>query len=385
MKQLVLRTALFFTSLSAGLPAFAQPSSLAPWALIPIPSTPFTASSYWDMMQVELPNTTAIWFQGHGQQRGYATVKIYSSTDDGQAWQTASFQANNNNTGSGPSGQYPGNFSALNGQQAWMILATIPGNTTELWHTNTGAANLAVAAVQPPGQFKMVHFFSAATGVVLTTLPGASTSTLFRTTDGGSSWQAVNGLPGISHNLQQVFKKLGGHLWLSTGLGTNTLLHTADAGQSWRTVTTPVDFSRMTFRDAQHGLAFGPLPTRLMYRTSDSGLSWSLVNATGPRRLTDIIGIPGSAGTYISTGSAVLTGDTHGAAISHDEGQTWQDITPPTVVNTVYNAMNGLAADQSGSIVSSISGTYLVRYAGAPLASSRAVASEKAIYPNPST
>jgi photosystem II stability/assembly factor-like uncharacterized protein len=373
MKQLVLRTALFFISLAAGLPVFAQ--SYKSWAKIPIPSPPMGAGyNYWFLNQIELPNTSAIWFLGYGQERGYATYKLYSSPDDGQTWQTATFD-DNTNYYSPPAGERAGNFAAIDGQQAWIIITTNPGNSTKLWHTTRGAAHMAEAAVQPPGQLGMVHFFSATTGVVVTTLPGASSAVVFRTTDGGNSWQAVNGLPGISYNGDKPFKSMGQHLWLSNGPGTGTLVHTADAGQSWRTVTTPVDFNRLSFRDSQHGLAYGTASS--LYRTADGGLSWSLVSPTGPRRLGDMIGIPGSAGTYISTGS---WGYVYGAAISYNEGQTWQDISPFEGAN-----MDALAADESGRVITTMIGTHLVRYSGAPLASARAVASEKAAYPNPTT
>jgi hypothetical protein len=180
-------------------------------------------------------------------------------------------------------------------------------------------------------------------------------------------------IAGPAGSLNGFIELLGTNLWMNVA---GQMLHTPDMGQTW-TISPAPTFWDMSFRDAQHGLAYGSGAGQPLYRTADGGTTWSLVSATGLRRLRDLTAIPGTPGTYLSVGSTLIAGDRPGTAISYDDGQTWQDLGGTISLDCV-------TANQSGQAWSTDSYN-VYQLAAVPLATSRQRVAEWAVYPNPTT
>jgi photosystem II stability/assembly factor-like uncharacterized protein len=386
MKQLLPYVANWLLLLGTTIPAVAQTTS--PW--VEVPAFSATGGYYITINDIQLPSNQAIWalcIDPRGM--GPFTTTVFASADDGRSWDRVRMDGSERNLAFAGAGTDVKDLWALDAQQAWAIFISYPSYTKQLQHTTTGPRGFAEAPTQIPGNPQLVRFFTPITGIVLREQQNTDVAwPLYRTTDGGLSWQSIANSPLIISDPTKNYLDsgylnavvIGTYCWLT--VGHNQLLHTTDAGLTWTSSITPASFTGITFRDAQHGLAYSRVPSASgdmirLYRTSDSGMTWQLLAPVGKPRSLKIAAVPGSAGTYVSIGGG---GDV-GSSISYDEGQTWQELD-----NTLY--MSALVADASGRIFASYPNVHeakLVRLTNSVLAAIAPQTASTSAYPNPTT
>ena len=375
MKQLLLFAAGGLVSLLPALPAAAQVLTPGPWVELPTAPLPITT---FVNAQLQSPLANVVWaknFGFNGQNSYYTTVT--ASTDNGLSWRQATLSADGNK-------QDALDLWALDGQRAWLLTQDHITDTRRLWQTTTGPTGFALLPTPPSGA-QFVRFFDAATAVLVAANEvGTPGWRVFRSTDGGQSWQPAPGLPALAAGDQPAScTTLGPQLWVATTQG--NLLLTPDAGLTWRSAPTPQPLTNLAFRDAQHGLASADqyiLPTQVppLYRTTDGGGTWQLVNPTGPHHPSSpssLAAFVGSAGTYLSVSDYY---EQPGTVVSYDDGQTWRDLGGTATFTCVCTNTSGQAwAAYAGSGLPLRLGSTALPTA-APQAAPTALA-----YPSPTT
>jgi hypothetical protein len=111
-------------------------------------------------------------------------------------------------------------------------------------------------------------------------------------------------------------------LWFGTNMG--RVYRSTDRGLTYTVSTVaPLNgkYIEPTFRTGSHGLVQDKSAgtTGTMCETFDGGVTWTLVNTTGPVYATDLVYVPGTPNTWVSSGS---TGSM-GSSYSFDGGHTW--------------------------------------------------------------
>ncbi|MDX5347406.1 MAG: T9SS type A sorting domain-containing protein, partial [Hymenobacteraceae bacterium] len=139
------------------------------------------------------------------------------------------------------------------------------------------------------------------------------------------------------------------------------------------------DVMNITFKDAQNGLMIGD--GELM-RTTNGGQTWTKVIYNGQYHFAGLAYVPGTSGTYVSTGFE--QGD-EGSSYSTDNGTTWQTL-ESTRVHTVVKFINATTG-WSGGITSSATAGGVHRFTGSlgtTTATPEAFAPNQiSLYPNP--
>jgi photosystem II stability/assembly factor-like uncharacterized protein len=153
------------------------------------------------------------------------------------------------------------------------------------------------------------------------------------TDDGGLSWhvtgqQMPQALPGEAAFAAsgECITSHGGRAWFGTTAG--RVFRSDDGGASWTVSQTPIasgggtnGINALAFRSGQHGLAVGgdfADPTNSpdnFARTSDGGLTWSLLPGAPPEYRSGV--------TWLNGNTAIAVGLT-GSDVSTDFGTTWQ-------------------------------------------------------------
>jgi photosystem II stability/assembly factor-like uncharacterized protein len=108
---------------------------------------------------------------------------------------------------------------------------------------------------------------------------------IMKTTNGGTNWQFTR-YPDTTLILNTIYYVDSLHGYLGGYDG--TILKTTDAGSSWNRCSLDSNFfihfpfRKFSFLDNQHGVACGGIMdiAGIIYRTSDSGLNWHMVDTT---------------------------------------------------------------------------------------------------------
>lgn len=243
-------------------------------------------------------------------------ISAQFTTDGGRSWQN--FGSFSTSTGGIRS------WWALPNLTAFGIAQTVSG-TTEVWKNTMPGSSTWTPSFNVAGAVPLVvRFFDNNEGLIITT-----TFAVYRTTDQGATWTAASGpLPGSAGNTFGSIELLGNDVWLTTTQG--QLWHSSNRGATWGPAVNvglaTNSWFKVSFSDAQNGLAYVPGGTQTIKRTSDGGATWSTINATGPRRLWVLTAVPGEPGTYLSGGLRSLPVDQAGLALSTDNGETWRTI-----------------------------------------------------------
>jgi hypothetical protein len=111
-------------------------------------------------------------------------------------------------------------------------------------------------------------------------------------------------------------------IWFGTNMG--RVYRSTDRGLTYTVSTvTPLNgkYIEPSFRTGTHGLVQDKSAgtTGAMCETFDGGQTWTTVNATGPVYATDLLYVPGTANTWVSSGSS----GNMGSSYSFDGGHTW--------------------------------------------------------------
>ena len=113
-------------------------------------------------------------------------------------------------------------------------------------------------------------------------------------------------------------------IWFGTSAG--RVYRSTDKGHTYTVSAVPAlsgKYVEPSFRTGMHGLAQDKSAgsTGAISETFDGGNTWTAVTTTGPVYATDVRYVPGTANTWVSSGS---TGNM-GSSYSFDGGHTWTD------------------------------------------------------------
>jgi hypothetical protein len=229
-----------------------------------------------------------------------------------------------------------GNISAIDGNIAFVSLyngVAAQNNTCGIYKTTDGGTNW----VQLPGALQgsasfanNVHFWNEQEGMCHGDVKDGYFE-IYTTVNGGTTWQRVsqsnitNGTPLTGEGgWTSVIEITGNTVMFGTNKG--RLLISDDKGLHWRasvTGITPVDnggINTIAFKDAMHGIVAQTAAPVQVFRTNNGGETWQALAPTGPFLTNDVMYVPGTENTYVSTGAA--TGAT-GISFSNDGGSTW--------------------------------------------------------------
>jgi Secretion system C-terminal sorting domain/Photosynthesis system II assembly factor YCF48 len=221
------------------------------------------------------------------------------------------------------------------------------------------------------GFFADIYFFNANDGLIYGDQSNGYI-TIFTTHDGGTHWTRVP-----QANLPAALPDEASYIFSSEGLQ-NTFWTVSTAGRVWKTTDkglhwaayqtqdTLIDYSNLKMRDALHGI-WGVHDE--LYRTNDGGITWTEITPAGTWFTDDLAYVPGTASTFVSTGSHDFSGygALHGIGTSYslDDGNTW--ITIDTAVEHLAIAMVNSYTGYTGGFNTSKSSSGIYKYNGSAL------------------
>jgi photosystem II stability/assembly factor-like uncharacterized protein len=209
----------------------------------------------------------------------------------------------------------------VSGNKPMGIYATVDGGAT--WARQT-TATFSNSASFP----NCVHFFNENDGWCMGDPIGGEFE-IYTTTNGGTNWTQVPGA-NIPNPVSGEFGVVGYYsavhdtIWFGTNMG--RVYRSTDKGLTYNVATVqPFNgkYIEPSFRTGLHGLVQDKSAgtTGAMCETFDGGLTWTAVTPTGPVFATDLVYVPGTQNTWVSSGS---TGNM-GSSYSFDGGHTWSE------------------------------------------------------------
>ena len=252
-----------------------------------------------------------------------STQKVMRSTNAGQTW-------------TGLSGAETHSWNDIvYGDGQFMLIAAAnnagsPNTSQALFTTNGGDS--FTAATPPGGGWNSITYIND------TFIASGSTGdTVIWNTRGETTWTETAAL-GSSVNIQAVDALQNS---VMAGGGTGRLFRSTNNGATWSEVTSPTSSAMNSFASSPT-TAIGTTNLGQTIVSTDDGASWSLGPAAGvnPRRIN------------YHNGVWVMVSDTS-IAISIDEGQNWELISPPQTNiwrNVVFGQGVWVAVSSSGAI-----------------------------------
>ncbi len=212
------------------------------------------------------------------------------------------------------------------------IFRSVDGGIT--WQRE--AANAYTNAASFPDAIK---FFNPEDGVIFGD-PLNGYYEIYTTGDGGNNWSRVpsTNIPAPLANeygtpyITDTYKNT---IWTLTTVVNNMnhiisgrLLQSDDKGLTWYVRNSSMIMNggdgSLKFRNSSVGLFKN---NGILYRTTDGGTTWNVVNYSGNWFSFDLDNIPGLNGSWISTGGGpegiVNSAKGHGSSISYDDGNNW--------------------------------------------------------------
>ncbi|MGE5423917.1 MAG: C10 family peptidase [Syntrophothermus sp.] len=221
----------------------------------------------------------------------------------------------------------------MNADKAYAAMFKVSGTAhMGIYFTSDGGATWSrqtTAGFNNANSFpNCVHFFNENDGWCMGD-PISGDFEIYTTTDGGTTWTQVSGSD-IPNPVTGEFGVVGYYsaindtLWFGTNKG--RVYRSCDKGYTWTVSTVPAldgKFIKPTFRTGLHGLVQDKDAgsTGAISETFDGGNTWTPVTVSGPIYPTDLSYVPGTANTWVSSGSL----GTNGCSYSFDGGHTWAD------------------------------------------------------------
>ena len=358
---------------------------------------------------VKMVDANTIWFSDSKATAATDTGRyIGVSTDGGATWSNKLITA--------PAAAATiGDIHPVSATTAYMV-SSGTGSQNGIWKTTDSgttwtkqtSASYSTTTSSAASFANVVYFWDANNGFTAGDPIGPLATRKFEmysTTNGGTNWTAISSAPaplgGAEFGYTSKITVSGNNIWLGTDIG--RLLYSPNRGTSWQAFQTPaVDFGGVTTADNVASVAFkdstnGLLITydyvvegseiAILYSTSDSGQTWEPVENTGTFYPSDIVYVPGTPNTYVTSGS-------DGSSYSTDGGLTWTDIaydptTSPYKGSLAFlNSTTGFAGGFSQTMIDSLPIAGIYKFNGdLSLAVSDANASKAKLvaYPNPAT
>ncbi len=369
-------------------------------------STKFAAN--YGVDEISIVDANTVWLTAYDGSGATPRVypKVFSRTTNGGAtWSSRAISGLASNA-------LIADLHAIDGNTAFIVTAPSSGsvNANGVWKTTDAGASWTKQAVayNPPGATSFINhiYFWDANNGWTSGDPVGGKFEMYKTSNGGTTWTAVPGAlaPENSDESTYVGQKevQGDHIWTGTSIG--RILHSADRGNTWTGVYTSVlDFGGAVTAgssahlamnaDKIHGLLIAvdgagatASTVATMYSTSDGGATWEPVDATGTWYFADVAYVPGTANTYVTTGSNFNKPEWMGSSYTTDGGLTWKSIDTGEQRGKLnfLNSTTGFA----GQFSDGPSGTKgIMKFQGdLALATSEAgVKSNLKIFPNPAT
>ncbi len=222
---------------------------------------------------------------------------------------------------------------AISAAKAYVPMYKVSGNNPQgIYMTSDSGATWtrqATASFSNSTSFPdCIHFFDANTGWALGD-PINGGYEMYTTTNGGTTWTSVPSSsipPPLSgeYGVVGYYSAIQDTLWFGTTLG--RVYHSTDQGHTWTVATvTPLNgkYISPSFQTGMHGLVQdrSSNTTGAICETFDGGVTWSLVNETGPIYPTDLRFVPGAGNVCVTSGS----NGTNGCSYSFNGGHFWSD------------------------------------------------------------
>ncbi len=228
----------------------------------------------------------------------------------------------------------------------------LPPTPTDLPPTPTSAPVAPVLSVASSPSVHILNMLDVNNGWAL------NNQAVLRTTDGGNTWynatpSGVSGLPGNSFFLDSA---TGWVVLPGADFTSGTLYRTTDGGASWTSNSVPFSGASLQFLDPADGWALAGLGVALsheavaVFRTSDSGVTWSQVFTDEPNAVNTSDSLPfvgdKTGLTALDANHAWVTGsepvsDFIYIYATQDGGQTWSGqnpALPPAYAGAMTNA-----------------------------------------------
>lgn len=169
----------------------------------------------------------------------------------------------------------------------------------------------------------IVHFFDTDNGVAIGD-PVGDYFDIYTTPDGGDSWTKVSQasipdpLTGEAATVSN-YGASGNSIWVPTTQG--RMLFSSDMGYTWNASVAPYPAMYTSFIDENQGVIMDHQSWNYtsLNETFDGGYTWSPITSSGPILNWDIDFVPGTIGTFVSTGAYVL----NGFSFSVNAGHNW--------------------------------------------------------------
>ncbi len=219
---------------------------------------------------------------------------------------------------------------AYNKDTAWVSMLDNNVGGGKIYRTNNGGTSWTAQSTAsfsaPGGSTDFVYMFNKNNGVCV----GDSNSgywEIYITINGGTNWtRVVTG--NIPSNLageigfENNYCAIGNTVWFGTTSG--RVYKSTNMGATWTATTTGLSaITRIAFKDANNGIA---TDGTALVKTTNGGVTWTALSHTGTLYDTDLIYVPGTTGTYMSSGATFYGGGSNGSSYSTNDGATWTNV-----------------------------------------------------------
>ncbi len=213
---------------------------------------------------------------------------------------------------------------------AWVSMLDNNVGGGKIYRTNNGGTSWTAQSTAsfsaPGGSTNFIYMFNKNNGVCV----GDSNSgywEIYTTINGGTNWtRVVTG--NIPSNLageigfENNYCAIGNTVWFGTSSG--RVYKSNNMGATWTATATGLSaITRVAFKDANNGIA---TDGTTLVKTTNGGLTWTTLSHTGTLYNTDLIYVPGTIGTYISSGATFYGGSSNGSSYSTNDGATWTNV-----------------------------------------------------------
>jgi len=309
-------------------------------------SSGFATAGY-GINSISIVNSNVVWATAYDTS-GTAIVNKFTRTlNGGTTWTPGSI--------TGAAALDLTSISAYNKDTAWVSMVDNTNGGGKIYRTNNGGTSWtaqATATLAAPGGFAdFVYFFDKNKGVCVGDSNGGYWE-MYTTVNGGTNWSRILSVNIPTNTIGETgndnsYSVVGNTIWFGTTGG--RIYKSTNMGGTWTVANTGLtDCIRVSFKDASNGIA---TDGNLLVKTVNGGTTWTPLTFTGNFYGTDLSYIPGTPGTYISTGWG---SGNNGSSYSINDGATWMRI--DTVGHHAVSFLNSTTGWSGGFNTSSTVG-----------------------------